>query len=281
MKNFHQRTTVITGAASGIGFQLARAFAAKGAHLALVDLDMPGLETAQRTLSTSDNRVTIHTADVSNYSALQQLHDDVLREHGAVHILVNNAGLTVYGCVDALSREQIDRQLGVNLNGVIYGTQIFLPTLKKQDEAHIVNMASMASLAGIPMQSIYCATKAGVRAFSQAISAECTGTQVGVSWVLPGAIRTPFLENVDSTNGQMTGKLDKLLQRYAYPPESVAKNIVAHVGRGGGELLQAPDAYLTYYAQRFAPRLVAASMRSAKRQADAYARRQEKSSAER
>lgn len=273
MKQLKKRVVVITGAASGIGREIARRFATEGAVLALVDLNQDGLNALKVELEAAGSHVSTHTTDISSYASLQTLHDDVLAAHGAIHVLVNNAGLTVYGTVDAISRAQIDLQLAVNLHGVIYATHIFLPTLQKQDEAHIVNMSSMASLTGIPMQSIYSATKAAVRAFSQALSAECTSSKVGVSWVLPGAIRTPFLSNAGSTDASLTGKMDYLLQRYAYRPETVAKNIVKHVQRGGGELLQAPDAYLTYYVQRLAPGLLAASMRQAKRSSEAATRR--------
>lgn len=270
MKQIRNRTVVVTGGANGIGRCLALEFAAAGAHIAIADLDEDLMRKTSREIQELGVRVSTHRVDVSKRSELERLRDEVLDAHGAVHVLINNAGITRYASVERSTDAMIDQQLNVNLMGVIYGVQVFLPVLKRQEEAHIINMSSMAAIAGIPMQSIYCASKAAVRAFSQSLFAEMSVTDVGVSWLMPGAVRTTLLDKVGDENTAVTLKLSEWMKRYAYRPETVAKRTLKHVRRGGGELRLTLECHVLYHMNRAAPSLVGASMASAQRLASKY-----------
>lgn len=270
MRNVRGRVVVVTGGADGIGRSLALEYAANGAHIALADLDEEGMARTAQEIEALGVNVSTHVCDVSKRAPLEALRDAVLQTHGAVHILINNAGITRYASVERSTDAIIDQQLQINLMGVIYGVQTFLPILKAQDEAHIINMSSMAAIAGIPMQSIYCASKAAVRAFSQSLFAEMSGSHVGVSWIMPGAIRTTLLDKAGDENTQVTQKLSSLLKRYGYRPETVAKRTFNHMRRGGGELRLTLECHVLYNMNRAAPSLVRASMASAQRLANKY-----------
>src|SRR5210317_933091 len=119
-RNLDDRVAVVTGAASGIGRATAQRLADKGCHLALVDVDESGLEETRSLVARNDRRRTTHIADVSDKARMQALPDEVAAAHGQVHILVNNAGVTVGAMFDDHSIEDIEWVVDVNLWGVLY-----------------------------------------------------------------------------------------------------------------------------------------------------------------
>lgn len=191
MRSFRGRIAVVTGAAGGIGRAVAKALAERGCHLALTDLREPALHEAAAALTASGAEVTTHAVDVTAPKALERLHEEVLKAHGAAHILVNNAGTTTYGLFEETPREEVKRLLDINLWGVMDGCRIFLPTLRRQDEAHIVNVSSMAAMTGLPFQAAYCASKAAVRGFSEALRAELSTSKVGSPPYCPAPYARP------------------------------------------------------------------------------------------
>lgn len=270
MKQLKERCVVITGGAGGIGRCIAREFAQAGANIAIADLDEALMLECVQELRSLGVRASSHRVDVSKREDIERLRDEVLSEHGAVHILVNNAGITRYGSIEDMPAAEVDLVLGVNLMGVIHNTQVFLPILQEQDEAHIINISSMAAISGIPMQSIYCASKAAVRAFSQSLQAEMSGTNVGVSWIMPGAVRTGLLDKAGDLNTDVTQKLSSLLKRFAYRPERLATNVVKHIRKRGGELRLTPECHAFYAVNRASPSLIQATMARVKGLADKY-----------
>lgn len=270
MKQVAGKTAVITGGASGIGRCLSLELARAGAHIAIADIDEAAMARCADEVRALGVRASTHRVDVSRREELERLRDEVLATHGSVQILINNAGITLYGSVENSTPAAIDRQLGINLMGVIYGVQIFLPHLLAQPQAHIVNMSSMAAIAGIPMQSIYCASKAAVRAFSESLAAEMSTTSVGVTWVMPGAVRTTLLDKAGDENSQVTEKLSSLLKKYAYRPERVATQVLRTIRGNGGELRLTMECNVLYTMNRLSPTMVRASMASAQRLASRY-----------
>lgn len=270
MKKLRNRCVVVTGGAGGIGRCIALQFAQAGANIAIGDLDATLMEQTAQEIRSMGVRASTHRVDVSKREEIERFRDEVLQEYGAVHVLVNNAGVTRYGSIQDMPTEDIELILAVNLMGVIQSTRVFLPILKAQDEAHIINISSMSAIYGIPMQSIYSASKAAVRSFSQSLSAEMTGTSVNVSWIMPGAIRTTLLDKAGDLNEGVTQKLSDLLQRYAYRPERVAAHVVKHVKKRGGELRLTAECHALYAANRTSPSVVYAAMAGVKKLADRY-----------
>lgn len=263
MKTLEGKTAAITGAAGGIGLALASALVQRGARVALADVNEELLEQSAHALRTEGAEVSTHLVDVSSYEAVERFRDDAIAEHGAVDILMNNAGLTMFGALDQFSMQQIERIVGVNLMGVIHGCHAFLPHLKGRPDAHIVNMSSMAAISGMPMQSTYCATKAAVRGLSQSLSAELAPTSVNVTWMVAGPIGTSIMANAESFDTKLTDKMNQLLQSRAMKPETAAQKILRAVLRNQPEIRLTLSCEAYHQLNRLSPGLVRASMRTA------------------
>jgi NAD(P)-dependent dehydrogenase (short-subunit alcohol dehydrogenase family) len=191
MKELRGRVAAVTGAASGIGRALALALAEEGCALSLCDVDEPGLaETAARTADRV--KTSIHRVDVASRQEVFAWADATIAEHGRVHLLVNNAGVTLGARIATMLEEDLAWLLGINFWGVVHGTQAFLPHLRASGEGHVVNLSSVFGLMGFPGQGAYCASKFAVRGFTETlrIELEAEGAPVGVTCVHPGGVRT-------------------------------------------------------------------------------------------
>lgn len=189
------KTILVTGAGSGIGRELVLALLNKGARVAAVDLREGGLQDTAA-LANAGDRLSLHTADISDRDAVLALPAAVAAQLGPVDGLINNAGIIQpFVHFEALDFAVIDRMVSINLMGVINMTKAFLPVLKARPEAHLANVASMGGFMPFPGQSMYGAAKAGVKLLTEALYAELAETRVGVSVVMPGAVRTQIMAN--------------------------------------------------------------------------------------
>ena len=198
MKAFDGRVAAITGAASGIGRALAIELARRGCDLAIADIDTDGLEgTAARC---ADHRVEVTTEqlDVASRDGVLGWADHVVRDHGRVNLLVNNAGVSLGYDVESMSFEDFDWLMGINLGGVVNGTKAFLPHLRRSGDGHVVNVSSVFGLISIPHLSAYNAAKFAVRGFSDSLRMEmkASGSPVSVTTVHPGGVKTNISNNV-------------------------------------------------------------------------------------
>jgi len=174
---------VVTGAASGIGAGLASALAARGVDLALVDIDTDGLEVTRKTLA-GVVRTTLHPMDVTNQMATAGLPDVVAQVHGRpADILVNNAGVALGGTFADVSDTDFNWLMDINLHAPIALTRAFLPMLMVRPAAQIVNISSIFGVMAPPGQTAYCASKFGLRGFSEALRHELLDSPVGVTVV--------------------------------------------------------------------------------------------------
>jgi len=254
VKQLDGRVAVVTGAGSGIGLATARALANEGCHLALVDVAADRLAAARDALAVGGLRVSVHVADVSDRSRMQALPGEVLAAHAAVHVLVNNAGVTVGRSFADHSWDDLDWILGIDLFGVIHGCKVFLPHLEQADEAHIVNVSSLAGFVAFPLQSTYSAAKCAVYGFSDALRMELSGGPVGVTSVHPGTIRTRVLADARRSDERL-GFLVDAMERFGRPPEAVARRIVRAIRSNRTRVRVGVDAYLLDWIHRLAPNL--------------------------
>lgn len=258
MRQLDDKLVVITGAAGGIGSALARAFAARKAKLALIDVNPEALAELARAIPGAST----HVANVGDPAELARARAEILAEHGRVDVLINNAGITVFAEFETTEAAEIERVLDVNLRGVIHGCKIFLPDLGARPQAHIVNVSSMAGLAGMPWQTLYCATKFAVRGFTASLRTELARKNIGVTCVLPGTTRTNIVGAAASRNPQLRDQLSSLLLVYGYPPDWLARKVVRAVRRNRAELQVGPDSWMLAAAVRVSPMLVRISMRA-------------------
>ena len=195
--------------------------------------------------------------DVAEPEAMDDLAAWVIARFGSVHILVNNAGVTVVGTFEEHSPADFDRVMRINLGGVVNGCRAFLPHLRAADEAHIVNLSSIFGIVAIPGQSAYCTSKFAVRGFSESLAEELRGSRVGLTVVHPGGVRTNIVVNATQATGMAR---DDTLQRLARffakrtpPPESVAPKIVAAIRNDQRRALVTGDAIVLDWLRRLAP----------------------------
>ncbi|MCX7146945.1 MAG: SDR family NAD(P)-dependent oxidoreductase [Sulfuritalea sp.] len=193
MKQFSGRTAVITGAASGIGLELARRAAAEGMNLVLADIEYARLEEAATTLGLSAERLLLQRTDVSREAEIAALADAAFTRFGSVHLLCNNAGVGLTRVTWEHSTADWEWVLGVNLWSVIHGIQHFLPKMLEQgDEGHIVNTSSVAGLLSTPGMAAYNVSKHGVVTLSETLYGELLAAKakVGVSVLCPAWVPT-------------------------------------------------------------------------------------------
>lgn len=245
MKNLQQKVAVITGAASGIGRALALLCAMRGARLALCDVDERGLEETANMIE--DAEVLTATVDVSKREQMEVFRDQVVKRYGHANLLVNNAGVAVSQTVEDLSYEDFEWIMGINFWGVVYGSKVFLPVMKNQLEAAIVNVSSVFGLIGVPTQSSYNASKFAVRGFTEALRHELDGGNIHVMCVHPGGIKTNIAKSArlyvgpGGIEGGKAGaeKFEKLART---TPEDAAKKILSDLARRKGRCLIGADA---------------------------------------
>jgi NAD(P)-dependent dehydrogenase (short-subunit alcohol dehydrogenase family) len=188
------RVAVVTGAASGIGRALAAALGEQGCRVVLADVERAALDVAVDELRAAGRECVGVVTDVSDPASVEALAHRAEQAYGAVHVLCNNAGVSVRKPIAEQSLEDWSWVLGVDLWGVIHGLRTFLPVLMAQPEAHVVNTASVAGLVPFALGGPYNAAKAAVVALSETLHLELAelAPHVGVSVVCPGATRSNF-----------------------------------------------------------------------------------------
>lgn len=245
------KTIVVTGGGSGIGRELALALLKKGARVAAVDLRQEGLdETAA--LAKADARLSLHLADISNREAVLALPGAIAAHHGAVDGLINNAGIIQpFEHFEQLDFAVIDRMVSINLMGTINMSKVFLPALKARPEAHLANVASMGGFMPFPGQSMYGAAKAGVKLLTEALYAELADTKVGVSVIMPGAIRTQIMANSGIGGRDMADSAEAASR--TLPAPEAARIILEGIEANRLHILVGKDASLLWKLWRLMP----------------------------
>ncbi len=248
---------VVTGAGSGIGRALAQQLAAAHSGLALADIDEAGLSQTARSLEKKGALITTHVLDVADEKAVCSLAKDVRKMHGRVTLLINNAGVALEGTFEEISLDDFRWLVNINFWGTVYGVTYFLPMLKREERAHIVNLSSVFGLIAPPGQPAYSASKFAVRGFTECLRHELAGTPVRISCVHPGGIRTAIARRARIGAGvtrkgreEDVARFEKLFRT---SPEDAASRILRGVERSEPRILIGSDAYKIDILQRLRP----------------------------
>ena len=263
VKNFmslnKNSVAVITGAASGIGRALAvRLGQEKIAGIAISDVNEEGLSETANLVENTGVPVSVHITNVAKLEQVEQLAVDVTAKHGRVTHLINNAGVGMMGTFEQLSIDDLEWVMGINFWGVVYGCKVFLPILKQQESAHIVNVSSVFGLIAPEEQTAYCASKFAVRGLTESLKHELAGTNVAVSCVHPGGILTNIVRNSrlgKDTPDEWKQQAAKFFDRVAKTtPETAADVIVSGMKSGEPRILIGKDAHAISAISRIFPR---------------------------
>ncbi|HWQ35123.1 MAG TPA: SDR family NAD(P)-dependent oxidoreductase [Blastocatellia bacterium] len=246
MQITRQDVAVVTGAASGIGRALA-----------LADVNENGLEETARLAAEHGVTATTHIVNVSDNEQVAAFAGEVVARHGKASLLINNAGVGLLGSFEELSVADFEWLMGINFWGVLYGVKHFLPVLKEQPEAHIVNISSIFGLIAFPGQSACCASKFAVRGLTEALWGELKGTNVRVSTVHPGGVRTAIAASSRLGEGTRPEEHSDVAERFAQvartTPEAAAERIVRGIRRNERKILIGTDAGVVDRIQRLLP----------------------------
>ncbi len=242
---------VVTGAGSGMGRELVLLMRRRGARVAGVDVEADGLaETAA--LAGAGDRLSTHVVDITDRAAVDALPAAVVRAHGVIDGLVNNAGIIQpFVPVVDLDYATIQRVLEVNLMGTVHMVKAFLPLLLERPEAHVANVSSMGGFFPFPGQTVYGASKAAVKLLTEGLYAELLDTGVRVTAIMPGAVATGIAEHsgvaapgagADDTGVRVT------------TADKAARIMVDGIEKDRLHVYVGPDARLMSLAIRVAPR---------------------------
>jgi NAD(P)-dependent dehydrogenase (short-subunit alcohol dehydrogenase family) len=193
MEHLTDKVAFITGGASGIGLGMARAFLEEGMKVSLADWSDEHIAKAREQLA-GNNAVHFVKTNVAERESLRAAAAETLEVFGKIHVLCNNAGVNGGGTAVSEDFDDWDRALAVNLGGVVNGTKIIAPIIRKQGEGgHVVNTSSMAGVVPLPGLAAYSTAKYAVRGFSESLRMQLAKDGIGVSCLFPGATRTALV----------------------------------------------------------------------------------------
>ena len=224
MKTFTGKVALVTGGSRGIGLAVARALVERGAQVAITATSDTTLQAGAASLQDVGGATAILSirADVRRSEAVEQAVETAVTRYGGLDVLVNNAGVGLFRPVAEMTVEEWHRVIDTNVNGVFYACHAALPHLRARGGGWIINVSSLAGVNAFPGAAAYCASKAALNAFSEALMQEVRQDGIRVSYIMPGSVRTDFM----STAGQN--------DEWKLAPEDIAQvvvDLIAHPAR--------------------------------------------------
>lgn len=255
------KTIVLTGAASGIGAELARQLAARGCHLALVDLRREPLYAVAEEARQAGVQVSTHVVDLGDRTALGALVQELTLRWPRIDVLVNNAGVALGGSFAEATSADFEWLMGINFGAVVALTRGLLPSLLARPQAQVVNISSVFGLVGVPGNVAYCSAKFAVRGFSEALRHELAETSVGVTTVFPGGVKTAIARSARAAAGfrdaaarkEFEVARERFERSLVLSPRQAAASIVAGLERRRPRVLIGMDAHLLGWLDRLLP----------------------------
>lgn len=265
----HGKVAVVTGAGSGIGRATALLLARHGAKLHVADIHADPVQAAADQIGAAGGSAVAHVLDVSDPDAVEAFAVAVFASEGHVDILHNNAGIGHGANIEATTIEDWQRVIAVNLLGVAYGVQAFVPRMLDQGRpASVVNTASMAGLVPTAKMAPYCASKFGVVGLSEALNAEVSKRGIHVSAICPGIIDTAIVGTgiMRGDVAAIQGKASSFYAKRGASPDEVARAVLRTVSKHR-LIVPVPRRQVTlpYLLHRISPRLVQPLARSFER----------------
>ena len=253
---FRDKRCFLTGAASGIGRATALKLAAEGAELYLTDRDAEGLEATVADARALGAQVPEHRAlDISDYDEVANFAADIHTRHPAMDVVMNIAGVSAWGTVEQLTHQHWKSMIDINLMGPIHVIETFVPPMVAAGQGgHLVNVSSAAGLVALPWHGAYSASKYGLRGLSEVLRFDLARHRIGVSVVVPGAVKTPLVQTVqiagvDRDDPRVRRWTDRF-SGHAVSPETVADKILDGVRRNRFLVYTSADVRALYLFKR-------------------------------
>jgi len=252
------KVVLVTGGGNGMGREMVLNLLSKGASVAAVDINETALQETVELAGNKRDHLSTHIVNITNKDAVAALPEQVIAIHGVIDGLINNAGIIQpFERINDLDYAVIERVMNVNFYGTLYMTKEFLPHLLKRPEAHITNISSMGGFLPVPGQTIYGASKAAVKLFTEGLRSELLNTPVRVTVVFPGAIGTNIIANsgVEQTpnveSGDSQGPIKPLV------PSKAAQIIIDGIEKDRYRVLVGSDSVFMDFIYRISPRRAA------------------------
>jgi short-subunit dehydrogenase len=255
---------LVTGAGSGMGREMTHQIIAKGGKVAALDRHLPALLETQQVCSGTSKIFLALEVDITDRPQVLALPEKVIKHFGQIDGIINNAGIIQpFVKVNDLTFDQIEHVMNVNFMGTVSVSKAFLPHLLERPEAHIVNISSMGGFLPVPGQSIYGASKAAVKLFTEGLYAELKETTVRVSVVFPGAIATNITANSGIEMPKVTGDSSAMA---TMPANEAARAILNGMETNQYRILVGFDSkfmdFLCRLAPEFATNFIAKKMKA-------------------
>lgn len=249
---------VVTGGGSGLGRAFCLEVARRGGRVIVSDVDLEGAEETVRQVRAAGSPAFALECDVRDPEAVEALADRADELLGGTDLLCNNAGVAVAGPFCEVPLEDWRWIMDINLWGVIYGCQTFIPRMQAQRQGYVINVASAAGLLSAPTMSPYNVTKAGVVALSETLYAEFKKSGVNVSVLCPTFFTTQIAKNARAAENQQSAEakamMEKLMRRSKVQAPDVARHAFDDVAKGRLYTLPMRDGRLMWRLKRAAPR---------------------------
>ena len=252
------KVMVVTGGGNGIGRELVLNLVSKGARVAAIDINESALQETAELTGNKKDRLSMHIVNITSKDAVAALPEQVISKHGAVDGIINNAGIIQpFVKVNDLDYAAIERVMNVNFYGTLYMTKAFLPHLLTRPEAHIANVSSMGGFLPVPGQTVYGASKAAVKLFTEGLRSELLNTNVRVTVIFPGAIGTNIAANsgVGITPRAETTQTRRSIKTLA--PSKAAEILIDGIEQNRYRVLVGSDAAFMDFIYRLSPQRAA------------------------
>ncbi|MFZ1178070.1 MAG: SDR family oxidoreductase [Mycobacterium sp.] len=255
---FAGKRCFVTGVASGIGRATALRLAAHGAELYLTDRDRDGLELTVADARALGAQVPEHRAlDIADYQQVAAFAADIHGKHPSMDVVLNIAGVAAWGTVDRLTHEQWSKMIAINLMGPIHVIETFVPPMVAAGRGgHLANVSSAAGLVALPWHAAYSASKYGLRGLSEVLRFDLARHRIGVSVVVPGAVKTPLVNTVEIAGvDREDPRVARWINRFtghAVSPEKAAEKILSGVAKNRYLIYTSADIWALYAFKRLA-----------------------------
>lgn len=248
-----KRVALITGAASGMGFALARLLARDHWIVILTDVKKEQVDSSAQALIDEGGECEAMALDVTDYAAVNETIDNVTERHGRLDLVINSAGIAIFGEMQNMTMENWKSTIEVNLWGAIYVTDAAYKKMIPHGSGHIVNISSAAGLVPSSMRIPYTTSKHGVVGLSTSLRAEARGYGIKVSVVCPGVVKTNIFNTIKVVGASRAMIQDRIESSRALPADAAAKHILRGIARNKAVIPVTASAYIVWRLYRYTP----------------------------